>query len=101
MSDHKLQALADSAVLKILQYVVTAIAIPLIGWAMSTVLDKLGRIDDAINRATTINATVELRLRAAEHALSEEASARKTLTEKVLEHDFELKRLKEEQVKAR
>jgi hypothetical protein len=97
MSDHKIQALAESAYLKVLQYAVTAIALPVVGWSLSTVLDRLNRIDEAINRQTTNAATVELRLQQIERGNSDRDVALRLLTEKVVRHDYQLERVEEAQ----
>lgn len=95
MSDHKLQALADSAFLKVAQYAVTGIAIPLIGWGLSAVLDRLNSIDRSVNQFTTQAATTELRLQQVERAQSEHGTAIRSLQDDSKQHGYEIRRLEE------
>lgn len=96
MSDHhKLQALADSAFLKVAQYAVTGIAIPLIGWGLSAVLDRLNSIDRSVNQFTTQAATTELRLQQVERAQAEQGTALRTLQSESTQHSYEIRRLEE------
>lgn len=96
MSDHhKLQALADSAFLKVAQYAVTGIAIPLIGWGLSAVLDRLNSIDRSVNQFTTQAATTELRLQQVERAQAEHGTALRTLQSESTQHSYEIRRLEE------
>ncbi len=66
MSDHKLEALANSAVLKLVQSFVTVIVIPLAAWVGLTVLDRLNTIEKTIQAGQITNATMELRVKALE-----------------------------------
>lgn len=98
MSDHRLESLADSAVLKIAQYVVTGIAVPLLLWSVNTVLDRLTKIEAALNVAATQSATFELRVSALERAGLERDAAVKLLTEQSLRHSYQIQRLEESRV---
>jgi hypothetical protein len=100
MSDHRLESLAESAVLKVAQYAVTAIAIPALAWFTNAVLDRLTKIETVINMATTQSATFELRVAALERAGIEREAAIKMLTEQYLRHSYQLQRLEEVQQKA-
>lgn len=94
-TDLKLRTLADSALLKVLQYIVTAVALPLVAWGGSTILDRLTKIEDALNRAATVSATFELRVQALERTGVEREAAIKLLTERSIEHDYGIRRLEE------
>lgn len=95
MSDHRLESLADSAVLKVAQYVITGIAVPLLLWSVNTVLDRLAKIESAFNAAATQSATFELRVGALERAGIERDAAVKLLTEQSLRHSYQIQRLDE------
>lgn len=95
MSDHRLESLADSAVLKIAQYMITGIAVPLLLWSINTVLDRLAKIEAALNAAATQSATFELRVGALERAGIERDAAVKLLTEQSLRHSYQIQRLEE------
>lgn len=62
MTDHKLDTLANSALLRVLQFLVISIAAPLIGWMGSTILDRLNSIEAALAAGRVSNATMELRI---------------------------------------
>lgn len=95
MSDHRLESLADSAILKVAQYVITGIAVPLILWSINTVLDRLAKIEMALNAAATQSATFELRVNALERVGIERDAAIKMLTEQSLRHSYQIQRLEE------
>lgn len=95
MSDHRLESLADSAVLKIAQYIITGIAVPLLLWSINTVLDRLAKIEAALNTAATQSATFELRVNALERVGVERDAAVKLLTEQSLRHSYQIQRLEE------
>lgn len=95
MSDHRLDQLADSALLKVFQYVVTAIAVPVIAWSLNAVLDRLSKIENALNITTTQSATFELRVAALERVGIERDAAVKMLTEQALRHSYQIQRLEE------
>lgn len=94
MSDERLQVIADSAILKILQYVVTAIAIPLIGWSINMVLDRMTSLEKAIQKNDTVAATYELRLQTLERAQIERDTSIRLLAEKTIGNAYEIQSLK-------
>lgn len=93
MSDHRLESLADSAVLKVAQYVVTGIAVPLLIWSVNTVLDRLTKIEATLNMASTQSAMFELRVNALERSGIERDATDKMLTEQSLRHSYQIQRL--------
>lgn len=95
MSDHRLESLADSAFLKVAQYVATGVAMPLLIWSISAVLDRLGKIEGALNATATQSATFELRVNALERAGIERDAAVRLLTEQSLRHGYQIQRLEE------
>jgi hypothetical protein len=95
MREQKFEEIANSAVLKIFQYTITGVAIPLIGWSLSTVLDRLKTIEESINKATLQAATFELRTQTLERASIEQAALNKLTTEQLVRHEYYIKRLEE------
>lgn len=95
MSEQKIKELADSALLKLMHYAVTLVVIPLVAWAMTTLLERLGKIEDALNRASTQSATFELRVQTLERAGIERDAAVKLLLDQGIRHDYEIRSLKE------
>jgi hypothetical protein len=96
MTDHKMQAIADSALLKVLQYAITAIAVPGVMWFGNRTLDQLEKVEAATSLATLQGATFELRIKQLEATGIERKAAIELLTQQVLRHDFELRRLTED-----
>lgn len=97
MSDdphYRLQQWADSAILKVMQYVVTAVAIPLIGWSIGIVLDRIKDLEKTVQTGNLINAQYEYRMAQTERVLTELSASNKLLTEKVMSHDFELRTMR-------
>jgi hypothetical protein len=99
MADHKLEAVANSALLRVLQYAITGIALPVIGYGMTSILDRLGKFEEAVNKANQINATVELRLTNSERSNFERDTQLKLLTEASIRHEIEIRALKETTMK--
>lgn len=100
MSDHKLQAVADSAILKVLQYVVTAVAVPGLVWFGNRTLAELDAVKAATQLATLQSATFELRIKQLEAVGIERQAAINVVREQVLKHDFEIRRLSEERARS-
>lgn len=95
MTEQKLQGIADSAVLKVAQYVITGIFVPLLLWAVYTVSERLSNIESGINKSNTINATVELRLQSIERTQNRSERTLDMLTERTVEHGYRIRRLEE------
>lgn len=95
MAEQKLQSIADSALVKVLHYLITGLAIPLIGWGMTSILDRMGRIEDALGRNNTIVATYELRLQRLEQNNQERDVTIRLLTEKMIGHGYEIHELQQ------
>ena len=93
MGEQKIQQWADSALLKLMQHIVTAVAVPLVAWGGSKVIDRLDSIDKALARNETSSATFELRLKQLEQAGEARDAQLKILTERSIVNDYELKRL--------
>jgi uncharacterized membrane protein len=94
MSDQRLQNIADSAVLKVIQYVITAIAVPVIGWATLTVLDRIKGLEETIAKGNVTNATYEYRMLSMEKSIAQLSETNRLLADKVLSHDYEIRALK-------
>ena len=94
MSEQKLQNLADSAFLKVMQYIVTAVFVPLSFMALNAVLGRLQAVEDAINKNNLSTATYELRLQTLERAQIERDTTMRLLTEKTMGNEYEIRSLK-------
>lgn len=94
VSEQKLQSIADSAILKVLQYILTAVFVPLSFMALNAVLGRLQSVEDAINKNNTAAATYELRLQSLERAQNERDTTLRLLTEKTLGNEYEIRALK-------
>ncbi len=94
MSDHRLQNIADSAVLKVIQYVVTVIMVPVMGWAVLTVLDRIKSLEETIQKSNVTAATYEYRMVTLEKSVTQLTETNRLLADKVMNHDFEIRALK-------
>lgn len=87
----QLRTLADSALLKVIQYGITTVAVPLAIWGGNTILDRLGKIEEALNKAATISATFELRMQSVERARADYEATNKLQ----VEDHYRIRRLEE------
>lgn len=94
-SDIKIQAIADSAVLKVLSYVVTALLIPFGGWFCSSLLDEVKDIKRQLGVYQVDKATVDLRLLALEKYRAEAEQRGRLTSEDVLRLQLEQKAMLE------
>lgn len=93
----RVQDLADSAWLKLAQFAVTAVAIPLLAWAGTSVLDKLSAIDKTLAQMNTDRATTELRLQAVERETTRNAAGIDGMRNIVSDHEYRIRRHEEQQ----
>lgn len=96
MSDHRMQQWADSPMLKVGQYLVSYIVLPILAFVGTRSLERLDKIEGTLNDSATKNAMFELRVQALEKSGIERDAAIKILTERSLQHGYELKRLSDE-----
>jgi hypothetical protein len=100
MADHKIQVLADSAWLKLTGFAVTTIALPVLGWSLAAVLDRLGKMEAMIQANQVNSATTELRLRTNETRQQEVETMMRQANEKLVIHDYVLKGLTENRLRS-
>lgn len=81
----RLEAIANSALLKILSNGVLIVSPPLLLWGMSMILTKLDVLDKAVNESYINKATTELRMKAQEDVRA---------NERLLKAEFEIEQLK-------
>ena len=94
MTEQKIQSFADSAMLKIMQFALTALIVPLSFIALNAVLARISALEDAANKANTASATYELRLQTLERAQVERDTSIRLLTEKAIVNEYEVRNLK-------
>lgn len=97
MTEQKIQHFADSAFLKIANLVITGIFIPLMLWGVYSLMDRLVKIEEAINKTNTISATVELRLQSIERSTISHDVSLQRLNERTTDHSYRILRLEERQ----
>lgn len=90
-TEQKLENIANSALLKVIQYAITAVMVPGLFWMASALLDRMGKIEDAIQKNNTVAATNELRMGNLERSQSERDAQIKTLSEKTIILEYELR----------
>lgn len=94
-AEPRLQQLADSAALKLLQFAVTGVMIPFAVWFGSNLVDWMHKIDAVLAAQATQSATFELRMQTQERSTSEMRAAISLLTDRVTRQEYELRRLDE------
>lgn len=84
-AEPRLEAIANSAILRVFMGVVLIVAPPMIGWGMSTILDRLNAIEASLNAGRVNSATTELRLLSLENVRA---------NERLLKVEFEVEQLR-------
>lgn len=95
MASPQLQRWADSAALKVLQYVVTGFMVPVVIGYGGKALDRLDRLESLLAQANVDRATSELRLQAVERQLAGTGAVVQRLSDQALRHEIELQQLKD------
>lgn len=82
--EQRLQALANSALLKVAQYALTGIALPLIGIGINTMINRMDSLEAKFIAQDKADATKELRLLSVEKDVAETTSSTLALRDRVL-----------------
>lgn len=90
-TEQKLENIANSALLKVIQYAITAIMIPGLFLMANALLERMDKIEEAIQKNNTVAATNELRMGNLERSQYERDAQMKTLSEKTIIMEYELK----------
>ena len=96
MTEQRIRGIADSAVLKIIMYVITGLMFPMILWSINAFTDRLEKIEDAINRNATMNATVELRLQSIERTNIDRDAGLRDLTDRTTSNSYRIQAIEQE-----
>lgn len=86
-SERRLEALANNSGLKVAQFVITGVAVPLIGWGAN----ELSAIQLQLRQQDKASAINELRMLTVEKATAEEVAANRTLRERVLTLELQVR----------
>jgi hypothetical protein len=95
MANQQLQQIADSALLRVGQYLVTGLMVPGFFWFGGKLIDRLEAIERAQYAVATQSATFELRVQALERGGLAREEAIRVLREQNSKHEYELRRLQE------
>lgn len=87
--EQRLEALANNALLKVLQFALTGIALPAIGFGINTMINRMDSLEQKFIAQDKADATKELRLLAAEKELAETSSSHQALRDRVLSLEFQ------------
>lgn len=93
MNPQRIGQWASSPWATLTQLVITAIAIPLVGFVGSRLIDELVSLNKAVARIETQNATTDQRTKALEILGVAHTEAIQSVRDKVLRHDMLLERL--------
>lgn len=94
MNEQRLDRIADSSLLKILQYIITGLLIPLLLWIGSAFLDRMSKIEGSVQKLTEVAGTNELRMTNLERSNSERDAAVKLLERQIIGLEYELRLVK-------
>lgn len=87
--ERRLEALANNALLKVMQFVITGVALPAIGFGISAVLTRMDKLEQQFQAQHVVAATTELRMLQAEKAVSEATAAERNLRDRVLALEYQ------------
>lgn len=94
--DHeRLQAWANSALLRVVQYGVTGIAVPGVIWFANATIARLDKIDASIQVQIRQADAFEYRIKSLETGAVERRAAIDTLQRQAQDHDYSIRRLEE------
>jgi hypothetical protein len=87
--ERRLEALANNALLKVLQFALTGIALPAIGFGVNSVINRMGSLEQQFIQQDKANATRELRLLSNEKEVAELVASNLALRDRVLSLEFQ------------
>lgn len=82
--EQRLEAIANNALLKVMQFLVTGIALPAALWGINAVINRMDRLEAQFQAQDKTNATTELRLLQTEKTAAELTAQNQALRERVL-----------------
>jgi len=85
----RLESLANNALLKLAQFVLTGIAMPAIAFGINAIFQRMESLEKQFIAQDKANATAELRLISTERSVSELLAANQALRERVLSLEFQ------------
>ena len=87
--ERRLEALANNALLKVLQFALTGIALPAIGFGINTMINRMDSLESKFIAQDKADATKELRLLSVEKDVAETTSSTLALRDRVLALEFQ------------
>lgn len=87
--ERRIEALANNALLKVLQLALTGVALPAIGYGITAVIGRMDTLERQFIAQDKSDATRELRLLSLEKTVSETFASNQTLRDRVLALEFE------------
>lgn len=82
--EQRLEALANNALLKVLQFALTGVALPAIGFGINTMINRMDSLETKFIAQDKADATKELRLIQVEKLVAETSSSNLALRDRVL-----------------
>lgn len=82
--EQRLDNLANSTVLKVLQSLITVVLFPIITWIGSSMVDKMGKMEDSLNTLKSNRDVTEIRMLTLEREKSEMVAKIDALRERVI-----------------
>lgn len=91
----RMENFANNPLVRVIQFLVTSLLIPLILWIGNAQLDRMSKIESSVQELTSISKVNELRMSNLERSQSDRDAQIKALTEKSIVLDYELRTLKD------
>lgn len=88
-AERRLEALANNALLKVLQFALTGIALPAIGFGINSVINRMESLEQKFIAQDKADATKEIRLISVEKDMAELSSSNLSLRDRVLQLEFQ------------
>lgn len=82
--EQRLDNLANSTVLKLLQNLITVVLFPIIAWVGSSMVDKMGKMEESLNTLKSNRDVTEIRMLTLEREKSEMVAKIEALRERVI-----------------
>ena len=91
--EQRLEAIANNALLRVLQFAVTSLAMPAIAYGITAMLGRMETLEKQFQAQTVVSATTELRMLAAEKGVTEATINERTLRERIIAIEFQLRQV--------
>lgn len=89
--EQRLDAIANNALLKVLQFAITGLALPAIAYGITAMLGRMDALEKQFQQQNVISATTELRMLQTEKSVAENSINERNLRDRVLALEYLLR----------